>query len=159
MFFINVAPQWVSVQQGNWFQIERLARFLSQKAQSCLTIFTGTFDILTLPSERTGKRTIFLEDGDKFSVPKWFWKILLNETSDSAIVLLTLNNPHAKLAEAQGFCNNICSSAGLISAGLKRLTKGYTYCCELNDFKKTVTFLPKDLNAKNLLELSNINFG
>lgn len=158
-FYINVAPQWLSVRQGNWLQVERLARVLAQRAQTDLMIYTGIYDVLTLPSERTGRRTIYLEEGDRFPVPKWFWKILVNESSDSAIVLMTLNNPHAKLAEAQGFCNNICSSVGLISAGLKRLTKGFTYCCELNDFRKTVTFIPKDINAKNLLELSNISFG
>lgn len=147
------------MRQGNWLQVERLSRILAQKAQSELTIYTGVYDILTLPSERTGRRTVFLEESERFPVPKWFWKILVNESSDAAIVLMTLNNPHAKLAEAQGFCNNICSSVGLISAGLKRLNKGFTYCCELNDFRKTVSFVPKTISAKNLLELSNINFG
>lgn len=132
---------------------------LAQRSQSDLTVYTGVHDRLNLPSERTGRRTLFLEEGDRIEVPKWFWKILHNETSDSAIVLMTLNNPHAKLVDAQGFCTNICSSVGLISAGLKRLAKGYTYCCELGDFKKTVTSVPKELTAKNLLELSNISFG
>lgn len=153
---------------------------IAQKHQSDLTIYTGTYDKLTLASERTGRRTLYLEENDKIEVPKWFWKIVHNETSDSAIVLMTLNNPHAKLVDAQsinlqnletkllltiyiftGFCQNICSSVGLISHGLKSLKKGYTYCCELNDFRKTVTTVPSNLNPKNILELSlsNISFG
>lgn len=158
-FYVNVAPQWQAINQGNWLQVERLARLLAQRTQTDLTVYTGVYDKLNLPSERTGRRTLYLEESDRIEVPKWYWKILHNETSDSAIVLMTLNNPHAKLVEAQGFCANICSSVGLISTGLKRLTKGYTYCCDLNDFRKTVTTIPKELTAKNLLELSNISFG
>lgn len=74
---------------------------IAQKHQSDLTIYTGTYDKLTLASERTGRRTLYLEENDKIEVPKWFWKIVHNETSDSAIVLMTLNNPHAKLVDAQ----------------------------------------------------------
>lgn len=82
-------------------QVEKLVRMLAQKHQSDLTIYTGTYDKLTLASERTGRRTLYLEENDKIEVPKWFWKIVHNETSDAAIVLMTLNNPHAKLVDAQ----------------------------------------------------------
>lgn len=82
--------------------MEKLVRMLAQRHQSDLTIYTGVHDKLTLPSERTGRRTVYLEEGDKIEVPKWFWKIIHNETSDSAIVMMTLNNPHAKLVDAQG---------------------------------------------------------
>lgn len=158
-FYVNVAPQFQDVNGGNWVRLEGMAKNLSEEYNSNFLVYTGVHEILSLPDDSGKLKPLYLEDGNKIEVPKWFWKVIINRDLDSAIVMITLNNPFERKSNIQEFCKNVCDKAGLRSSWFSNIRKGYTFCCDLNDFKKTVTVLPSSVRANNLLGCSSIFFG
>ena len=78
-------------------------------------------------------------------VPKVLWKIVTDIESGSSIVLITLNNPRYKrVTRRQIFCTDICEESGWGAQlkGRKRKERGFTFCCDLTDFKQAVPWLP-----------------
>ena len=80
--------------------------------------------------------------------------------SNSSIVFLTLNNPlYKRVTRVQAFCPDICQETGWeevlllllllaptspnqVLEGRKNIEGGYTFCCSLQEFRKTVSWLP-----------------
>lgn len=157
-FYVNVAPEFQSVNGGNWARIEFMARELASDYKSEFTIYTGIFETLSLPNRLGQPVEIFLDSNHKINVPKWFWKVIKNERLDAGIVMITLNNPFAKRDEIVEFCPNVCKRASLTSKHFEIIKKGYTFCCEVNAFKNVVHDLPRNFTAPNLLECAKANY-
>lgn len=164
-FYLNVAPQFQVINQGNFLKVEKIARNLAASLKSDLQIVTGTFGVLKLKNVKTGQwKSMFLDtENEKIAVPEYYYKILFDPSSNSSLVLLTSNNPFLKSRnDLVEICPNICSYAGVSQKEtLENFKKGYTYCCSLDDFRNKVNSIPYDLlkmKGVNLLNLKGIKF-
>lgn len=155
-FYLNVCPQFQSVNAGNWLRVESLARKLAQNYDVEMEIFTGVYDNLKLRNSAGHLKSMYLTADKKYAVPKWIWKIIKNPSTNAAIVMITLNDPFAEENDVEEFCTNVCDKASLNSNHLQTMRKGYTFCCELLDFRRIVTNLPPEATAGNLLSCSNV---
>jgi DNA/RNA endonuclease G (NUC1) len=155
-FYVNVAPQFQAINGGNWVRVETMARKLADHYQTDLIIHTGLYDILKLQNHK-----IYLEEDNLIEVPKWYWKVIINPVTKAGIVMITSNNPFAPLAtlRSEEFCQNVCEEAGVETKPLQNVRKGYTFCCEVNEFKRMVNVLPNSLNVPNLLQCGEVVQG
>ncbi|GAB0086879.1 hypothetical protein DMENIID0001_010830 [Sergentomyia squamirostris] len=151
-FYINTAPQFQVINQGNWLRVEKHVRDLAETLQDDVTVITGVLGILKLPNQNGEQKKIYLGDG-VIPVPEIFWKIVLHEKSLSAIVFIGSNNPH--LNSFPPICPNICNET-TFGDGEKSKSQnfsdgklGFIICCRLHDFlKKNSDILPDEENIK-----------
>lgn len=71
--YLNIVPQFKSINDGNWEKIERWIR--SQVPSSPFRIKTGGIDVLTLADQNGAKREAYLT-GSKVPVPMWTFKVV-----------------------------------------------------------------------------------
>ncbi|XP_054090994.1 uncharacterized protein LOC105215114 isoform X2 [Zeugodacus cucurbitae] len=134
-YFANCAPEWQQVNAGNWAKVEKATRQLAINTD--ILTFTGTFDILKLRMPNTPMFTeIYLDHAKQLAAPKWYYKVVHNPNWKIKIVFVTLNNPYNTVGEEVEFCKNICREYGLDSRFYDNVNRGYTFCCELEDFWK-----------------------
>lgn len=155
-FYINTCPQFQSVNAGNWLRVESLARKLAQHYDVEMEIFTGVYDTLELENSFGNLKSMYLTVDEKYQVPKWMWKIIKNTATNSAIVMITLNDPFRNEDQIEEFCTNVCARAYVDSKHFKTIRKGYTFCCELLEFRRVVRTLPPEATAGKLLSCSNV---
>lgn len=120
-------------------------RFLKQtfffQSQDDFLIVTGTYGVLKLTIGKT-QRDIYLAPNNKLRVPEQFWKIVYHKKSQSAIVIITSNNPYATV---QPLCADVCKTYGWWHENFQQeinKRRGLTYCCTYKDFKEVVTYAP-----------------
>jgi hypothetical protein len=65
-YYINCAPQWQAVNNGNWKALETTVRNLASGRMADYTIYTGTFGILTLADIQGRQKPITLASNGKF---------------------------------------------------------------------------------------------
>lgn len=151
-YLVNVAPEWQTVNGGNWAKVEKLARDLANKKQEDLTIYTGTHGVLNMQNSQNIPIDMYLLDELQLKVPKWFWKVIYSPSTSQGIAMITLNNPHVtNVTKSELLCKNICVGTHWQRPDWTKFDKGYTYCCNVNDLIKTITFLPKMNITSNLL--------
>uniref|UniRef100_C6FX63 Putative salivary endonuclease n=1 Tax=Phlebotomus arabicus TaxID=578135 RepID=C6FX63_9DIPT len=149
-FYINTAPQYQSINQGNWLRVEKHVRSLAKALQKDLHVVTGVLGILRFSNKRADKE-IYLGD-DVIPVPDVFWKAVLEPTASSAIVFIASNNPHEKTFKH--ICKDVCEASGFGNQNFSNHTLGFTICCQLLDFiGKSKVVLPKELQVKNYRKL------
>ncbi|XP_054258460.1 uncharacterized protein LOC128983249 [Macrosteles quadrilineatus] len=170
-YFINVAPQWQPFNAGNWLQVESTVRSLAVKVQASLKVWTGTYGVLKLENKRGEEKEIYLDpkearkpkpqrknskpkpneepedvdQGNYLPVPEVYWKLV--QHGESCTVAVGHNNVYLK-TEPTPICNAIDVRGW---PELKVLSKGYTYYCEYESFKKTVYYVP-DIECTSPLE-------
>lgn len=142
-FYVNVAPEFQIINAGNWIRVENLARNLANRFSSDLLTFTGYLDTLHLKNPITNDYVpIYLDDAELIEAPMWFYKILMHPQLQQDLVMITLNNPFAENANDLEFCSNVCMQYGLNSTYYADASKGYTFCCTLQDFRNSIVSLP-----------------
>ena len=83
-----------------------------------ITVYSGTYGILEYPNYKNENTSIFILENDGnwyIPVPKYYWKIILNEVTKEVAAFVGLNNPHADdIPLEEAFCTTSCSNiAGL----------------------------------------------
>lgn len=166
-FYVNVHPQFQVINSGNWIRVENMTRKIAAELKEDLFVCTGAYEILQIPNDIGDLVALYLSDNQLIQIPKWTWKIIRSKKRDSAIVFITLNDPFANRNEIDEFCPNVCKEAGILTRDtFEVIAKGYTFCCNLTDFRKNVNTVPLSLKAKTLLKcnflsenVSNTNRG
>ena len=88
-FYANVAPQWQSINAGNWLATEKNVRKKAIELNRDLTVYTGTQGILTIEGKQ-----LYLEPKKKqVPIPENFWKLLFDELTKQGIAIIGSNNP------------------------------------------------------------------
>jgi hypothetical protein len=67
-----------------------------------------------------------------------------NPKTQAGIVFVGINNPY--ISNPQGdylICNDVCSKISWLQWDQKNIEKGYSYCCDVDDFRSTVNTLPE----------------
>ena len=89
-----------------------------------ITVYSGTYGILEYPNIKNENTSIFILENDGnwyIPVPKYYWKIILNEVTMEVAAFVGLNNPHADdIPLEEAFCTTSCSNiAGLVNYNLE----------------------------------------
>ena len=71
--------------------------------------------------------------------------MIRNPLTNKATAFVGMNNPHLLTAEAKAgvFCTDICEKFDWLSWDQFNIGNGYSFCCEVDDFRKTVDTLPE----------------
>lgn len=143
-FYINVVPQFQSINNGNWKHIESATRTKAAQLKRDLLVFTGGYEVLKLNNKK-----ITLENNG-LEVPKWTWKIIKDIEANAGIAFITLNNPFS--SSITNLCNDVCIENGWDWKERKSFTKGYSICCKVNDFMSINEAIPETARVSNVLQ-------
>ncbi|XP_030758924.1 uncharacterized protein LOC115884470 [Sitophilus oryzae] len=147
-FYINVAPQWQTINNGNWKSVESVVRTLS-RTYGDLTVYTGTHDILTYENNHRIETRIYLALNEILPVPKYFWKIAYDPKSRKGIAFVIKNDPFTEISN--NFCTDICTTAGYRNSAWKSRSGGYVWCCDVKEFRNIVHIPPLILSGNGIL--------
>lgn len=142
-YYINVIPQWQSINNGNWKHIENAVRTKAAQLKRNLVVFTGGFDVLKIDNKK-----ISLE-ADGLEVPKWSWKVVKDSVNGNGIAFVTYNNPFAQ--NVNNLCTDICNGNGWDWKERKDYSNGYTICCDVSDIMRTVSDIPPEASSTGIL--------
>nr|QJD55726.1 DNA/RNA non-specific endonuclease [Tribolium castaneum] len=153
--YVNVAPQWQSFNGYNWNQVESDVRDYAEKNGIDLKMYTGTYGVTTLPHEETGEETpLYLYIGSNgiqgIAVPELYWKVAYNPETQLGVALLGINNPYQKDINKSIICEDVSAKINWLHWNASDTKAGYSYACEVDAFRKRVTYLP-DFVVKGLL--------
>jgi hypothetical protein len=145
--FVNISPQWQTFNGGNWKALESSVRAYADRNQLDLLVYTGTYGVATLPNINRTETELYLyvdnNNNRAIPVPKLFWKAVYDPKSHAGVVFVGINNPYVSDPQRDYLiCTDVCSKISWIQWDQKNITKGYSYCCEVDDFRSTVKTLP-----------------
>ncbi|XP_017070062.1 uncharacterized protein LOC108107160 [Drosophila eugracilis] len=126
--YVNVVPQFESINSGNWREIERWVMSL-RPTDTQMTVRTGAFGTLKLRDSRNKLRPAYLLDAQRNPVPKWMYKIIVR-ADGTRYVFLTHNDIFHKPPGHQ-FCTEVQCPIKLN----RQLAAGVTFCCNPATFK------------------------
>lgn len=140
--YVNLIPQWQSINIGHWYKLEKIIRKAAAFASVDYVITTGTYGVMTAEDEDSNVHEIYLEPERKLlPVPALTWKIVLENRNKSCIVFLMTNNPFQEKPDPI-ICNSICLEHGWPDIYVYPY-RGYMYCCTIEDFRSAVPYAPE----------------
>ncbi|XP_058818552.1 uncharacterized protein LOC131681646 [Topomyia yanbarensis] len=140
-FFINVAPMWNTINNGNWRQVEETVRDFASRNNLALDVFTGTSDVLALNS------VPITLDANGIPVPRWLWKIIKN--GNEAIAFVVSNNPFE--LDAPNCGKNVADGYGWKHANFNVKGRGIVACCSVGDAANVIGSIPSGASALSVL--------
>jgi DNA/RNA endonuclease G (NUC1) len=143
-YYVNVIPQWQSINNGNWKAIESAVRAKAAAMEEEVIVYTGGHGILKL-----NNKNIQL-DPKGLEVPMWSWKIIKVESINSGIAFVTYNNPFVT-ADPEPLCRDICQEHNWHFANKNNYEKGFTICCSVNYLAAVVPGIPEEARVANVL--------
>ncbi|GJQ78069.1 hypothetical protein Trydic_g16000, partial [Trypoxylus dichotomus] len=145
-YFVNAAPQWQTFNGQNWNYLEQNVRDFASRRGLDLIEYTGTYGVTTLPHAVTGQDTelfLYVTDSTKaIPVPRLFWKVLYDPIRKAGVVFIGVNNPYVVNPTRDIICTDICSQYSWLTWKPTEIQLGYSYCCSVSDFRRTVTTFP-----------------
>uniref|UniRef100_A0A2A4JKE1 DNA/RNA non-specific endonuclease/pyrophosphatase/phosphodiesterase domain-containing protein n=1 Tax=Heliothis virescens TaxID=7102 RepID=A0A2A4JKE1_HELVI len=149
--YVNCAPQWVGFNGGNWNTLEVDLRNHIHIAGYSTIIYTGVFGLAQLNNEMGRKVDLYLYNDENnnpvIPVPLFFYKVVYEPSRKCGIAFVGINNPYYTVEEARQmfFCKDLCRADRAfpwLTWHPDNPSEGYTFCCTVSDFKKTVPHLP-----------------
>jgi hypothetical protein len=146
--FVNISPQWQTFNGGNWEALESSVRDYADSKKRDLEVYTGTYGVATLPNVNGVETELYLyvdsNNNKGIPVPKLFWKAVYDPRSQAGVVFVGINNPYVSKPQTDDLiCSDVCSKISWLRWNQKNKKKGYSYCCEVDDFRSTVKILPE----------------
>ena len=149
---LNIESQWKAVNH-NWRCIENHVNEMAKVLKKNLVVYTGGYNILKNADKADGiRRDMYLyahKEGEiikrEVPLPRYFYKMVIDFTTDSGVVFVTVNNPYKPESERQ-ICTDAYTSVEDFSMPANwepnNRLRGYSYMCKVDDFlKKTKIFL------------------
>lgn len=152
-YFMNVAPQFQSFNNGNWKALEMNTRDLASSLGHDISVYTGTHDILKYADKYGQLIDIYLYiDAETRYVPAplYYWKVVYDAETDSGVAFIGLNDPHVTKPPTE-LCDNVCSSMPWVDWSITELDAGYMYCCSIESARKAIPSIP-DLKPSSLIQ-------
>ncbi|NP_001155087.1 endonuclease-like venom protein precursor [Nasonia vitripennis] len=160
--YVNTAPQYKPVNDGNWARMEEHIVELAANLKKDLVTITGVLSILQLidTADSNIVKFIHLYKTDELramQVPLYFYKLVHDPLSNRGIVYVTVNNPFINYEEVSDY--HICAEpmfqipGGRVPAKWKpkSVGKGYSYICKVSDF------LAHNIVNFDVTEFQNVN--
>ncbi|XP_022218219.2 uncharacterized protein LOC111071273 [Drosophila obscura] len=148
--FINAAPQWQTFNAGNWARVEDGVRAWVSKEKKHVECYTGVWGVTTLPNKDGKQTALYLahdaNNNGLIPVPKLYFRVVIEPSTRKGIVLIGVNNPHLSLDEIKRdyvLCEDISDRINWISWKKADISAGYSYACEVAEFRKRVDHLPQ----------------
>uniref|UniRef100_A0A6B2E4U1 Putative alkaline nuclease n=1 Tax=Phlebotomus kandelakii TaxID=1109342 RepID=A0A6B2E4U1_9DIPT len=156
-WMMNVAPQWQKFNAGNWERVESSVRRMVFQRNTNLELYTGTHGVLTLPDINGEQQEIYLHfdenNNGQIPVPKLYYRVLYERSTKRGIVLIGVNNIHITMEEIESqsyiVCEDVADKIDWINWDRFNLILGYSYACDVNEFKEVVGHLP-NIEVNNL---------
>nr|XP_026491835.1 hemicentin-1-like isoform X2 [Vanessa tameamea] len=129
---LNVLPHWSTCGTENWDEVERRVRSLVKFLDFKLSVWTGAF------YDKSTDAGIILRSSDQ-PTPQYMWKVIRNLQEQQALAVIQVNKPNLTKSEAARhmLCKDVCGDTEWMrNPEWRNVTKGFTYCCSLTDFKK-----------------------
>ncbi|CAB3236126.1 unnamed protein product [Arctia plantaginis] len=147
-YFINAAPQWQPFNAGNWNSLEQNLRARIGAAGYRTKVYTGTFGVTQLRDQNNRLVSIFLDrPHNRIPVPLYYYKVVYDASRLQGTAFVSINNPYYTTDEVRNltFCTDHCRNNNAFS-WLRwqpdRIDIGYSFCCTIEDFRRTVPHLP-----------------
>lgn len=149
--YVNCAPQWVGFKEGNWNTLEIDLRKHIQDIGYSTVIYTGIYGVTQLSNQLGRKVDIYLYSDDNNSpflpVPLYFYKIVYHPESKRGTAFIGINSPYYDHDEARQlyFCEDVCRGDdrfSWLSWDPDNPVAGYTFCCTIPSFRKTIRQFP-----------------
>ncbi|XP_037814330.1 uncharacterized protein LOC119605357 [Lucilia sericata] len=147
--YINTAPQWQSFNRANWLAVENGLRKWVETNKQDLLCWSGVYGVTSLNDDMKTDTELFLfEDNENnfhLPVPKLFFRVVIEPISKLGVVLVGVNNPHVPIniiKQSYVLCKDVADKISYINWKRLDLKNGYSYACEVNEFRKVVTHLP-----------------
>ncbi|KAF4527394.1 hypothetical protein B566_EDAN016137, partial [Ephemera danica] len=132
-WFLNVAPQWQTVNGANWNTLEINTRALADTYPNDLWVWTGTHGVTTLPdiNGNDAELYIYYENGvtPKLRVPEFFWRVVYDPVSQRGTAFVGMNNPH--ISTVTPVCPDVCDQITWETWNANNQANGFGYCCEV----------------------------
>jgi len=143
--FVNVAPQWNIFNSGNWMYFENGCRDFAITRQLDLVVYTGTHGVCQLEDVDGEMVDIFLYDGDRLPVPRYYWKILFDPQAGAGVAVIGVNNPHlTTLPPDYIICPALTDHPVLENIyHPEDIKKGYMWACRVEDLAAAVDNVPQ----------------
>ncbi|KAF4529105.1 hypothetical protein B566_EDAN013673, partial [Ephemera danica] len=155
-WYINVAPQWQTLNGGNWERLENYVHNIPSTYPRKLEIYTGTHGQCNLPDINRNKKGVYLgENENNMIVPMMFWKVIYDPEVKLGIVFFSLNNPYEDNPGPEFYiCTDVCDQIKGINWAPNDQIKGYSSCCDVREFASKVKEVPKlDINGLLIPEI------
>jgi len=151
--FINVAPQWQCFNGFNWNYFESGCRNFAVERELDLVVYTGTSGVLQLLDVDNELVDIFLYDGYRLPVPRYYWKILYDPVGGSGVAVIGINNPHLEsVPESYIVCPPLADHPILSGVSdQSSIYRGYIWACRVEDLAAAIPEVP-ELPAMELLK-------
>ncbi|ODM90863.1 Nuclease [Orchesella cincta] len=154
-YYINVAPQWQAINNGNWKALESALRTYAKSKNTNLEVWTGGKDVLKLDDVNGNQVEIYLARDSKgklsLPAPELSWKVLRDPSRNASVAVFMINNPHlTKIPSRLIVCPDVCSQISWVTWDVKNVEKGYTYCCKMDSLKNSLPYLP-EMSKEQLL--------
>ncbi|XP_059614095.1 uncharacterized protein LOC132260158 [Phlebotomus argentipes] len=147
--YINAAPMFGTINNGNWRIVENKVRCIGNRTKENIHVVTGTFGAM----KNNNLQELYLDQENKvIAVPEMFWKVAFVPRNSSAVVFITLNNISSN-SNFSRECPDNCERMGLNKTQIENFrnkTRGLTICCLLSDFRQNFSIsLPPILDGKS----------
>nr|QEO32920.1 nuclease [Anthonomus grandis] len=144
--FLNALPQWQTFNGFNWDQAEKDVQDYAERNNAQLQVWTGGFNVTTLPHSRTGVETeLYLSvSGSQrlLPVPDLFWKVVYNPTTKRGVALIGVNNPYKTANQINRFCDDRSDLLTWLNWRKNDQARGISWACTVPAFRRIVNSFP-----------------
>ncbi|ALC40578.1 CG14062, partial [Drosophila busckii] len=127
--YLNVVPQFRSINDGNWRRIEEWIRSQVSNKQA-FRIKTGGIDTLTLKDQQGVERCAYLI-GAKLPVPQWIYKVVRDSYGKGLYVFLSYNS---NFEQQRPVVLSICKTVACPLSLADNPLDGFIFCCNAATF-------------------------
>ncbi|XP_022231753.2 uncharacterized protein LOC111080439 [Drosophila obscura] len=127
--YLNVVPQFKSINDGNWEKIERWVRSIVPPSTP-FRVKSGGIGTLMLPDRSGVFQQAFLS-GSKIPVPEWTYKVVRDVSGRGLYVFLTYN---CTFQRERPQVLDICKPVSCPLSLPNTPHDGFTYCCDPTEF-------------------------
>ncbi|XP_023314495.1 uncharacterized protein LOC111693613 [Trichogramma pretiosum] len=155
-WLLNTAPQWASVNAGNWLSVEMAVREYSSRNGLDLDVYTGVHGQMSLEDVNGEQQPVYLHtNGSRriMAVPRFFWKVVHDRAGNRATAFVSVNDPYLSNATETGayLCGDRSSeSFSWLGWRADNVTAGLSYVCSVPELREKVPTIP-DLGDIGLL--------
>merc|ERR1719228_940896 len=143
--FVNVAPQWQSFNAGNWMWFENGCRDFSAERKLDLIVYTGTHGVCQLEDVDGEMVDIYLYDGNRLPIPRYYWKILYDPLAGAGVAVIGVNNPHLTAIPPDYIICPALEDHPVLENVFhpENIEKGYMWACRAGDLAAAVENVPE----------------